>query len=101
MSKHIAILGSFDTKGTELGFLRDRILELGCLTLCIDASLGAEPTVPTDISSGEVAAAAGASIDEIRTTRDTRAVTETMIRGASSVVRRLFDAGSLDGIVSI
>ncbi|MBI5017611.1 MAG: Tm-1-like ATP-binding domain-containing protein [Deltaproteobacteria bacterium] len=101
MAKRIAILGSFDTKGAELGFLRDRIHGLECLTLCIDASLGADPTIPTDISSAEVATAAGADIREIRKSRDTRAVTETMIRGASAVVRRLFDAGRLDGIISI
>lgn len=101
MAKRIAILGSFDTKGAELGFLRDRIMQLDCLPLCIDTSLGGEPTIATDITSREVAAAAGAEIEEIRKSRDTRIVTDTMTRGASAVVQRLFDAGGVDGIVSI
>lgn len=101
MGKQIAILGSFDTKGEELGFLRDRIREAGCEPLCIDASLGGTSSVPTDVTSGEVAAAAGLSIDDIRKSRDTHAVTQGMIRGASKVVHDLFRAGKLDGIVSI
>lgn len=101
MRKQIAVLGSFDTKGEELGFLRDRIRETGCEPLCVDASLGGEASIQTDISSREVAAAAGVPIEEIRKSRDTHAVTEAMIRGASKVVGDLFATGKLDAIISI
>jgi uncharacterized protein (UPF0261 family) len=101
MGKQIAVLGSFDTKGEELGFLRDRILQAGCVPVCIDASLGGESTVPVDISSREVAAAAGLEIADIRRSKDTHAVTQGMIRGASKVVQDLLRNGRLDGIVSI
>ena len=101
MSKHIAILGSFDTKGEELGHLRDGIRRLDCVPVCIDTSLGGAPSIAVDITSRETAAAAGASIDDIRSSRDTRAATQTMIRGASALVRQLHETGRLDGIISI
>ncbi len=101
MEKRIAVLGSFDTKGRELGFLCDRIREHGCAPLTVDVSLGAEPRVPVDVSSDEVARAAGADIAEIRRSRDTRSITRTMIRGASAVVGELHRSGRMDGIVSI
>ncbi len=101
MPKRIAVLGSFDTKGDELSFLGERIREFGCEPVCIDTSLGAEPAVRPDISSREVAAAAEADIDEIRRSKDTRTVTQRMIRGASAVVRDLHEDGRLDGIISI
>ncbi len=101
MAKRIGVLGSFDTKGEELLFLCDRILQCACEPVLIDASLGEESAVPTDISSRDVAAAAGKDIHQIRASKDTHAVTEMMIRGASLVVRELHSAGRLDGIVAI
>jgi len=101
MPKRIAVLGSFDTKARELGFLRDRIRQLGLSPVCIDTSLGGEPSDAPDVTSREVAAAAGADIEEIRRSKDTRSVTEQMIRGASTLIRELFQAGRIDGIVSI
>ncbi len=101
MPKRIAVLGSYDTKGEELAYLRDRIRELDCEPVCIDTSMGAEPAVRADVPSREVAAAVGADIDEIRKSKDTRGATQQMIRGASAVVRALHEARRLDGIVSI
>ncbi|MHB8763636.1 MAG: Tm-1-like ATP-binding domain-containing protein [Deferrisomatales bacterium] len=101
MPARIAVLGSFDTKGEELGFLRDRIRRLGCQPVCIDTSLGREPALAPDIPSRQVAAAAGADIDEIRASRDTRLATEQMTRGASAVVRELYRSGGLDAVVAI
>jgi len=101
MGSRIAILGSFDTKGEELGFLRQRVLDAGGEPVCIDTSLGGEPTFVPDVTAREVAAAGGVDIQDIRTTRDTAAATRWMISAASIVVRRLHDAGRLDGIVSI
>jgi uncharacterized protein (UPF0261 family) len=101
MGKRVVILGSFDTKGEELRFLRECIRGGGCLPLCVDTSLGGEPAEATDIASREVAAAAGIDIDQIRASRDTGKVTRWMIQGASAVVRDLHGRGELDGIVSI
>lgn len=101
MERQVAILGSFDTKGEELSFVGDCVRRQGLRPVFIDASIGGEPSSPTDISSRQVAQAAGASIEDIRVSKDTHSATQTMIRGASALVRELYDEGRLDGIVSI
>ena len=101
MTKRIGVLGSFDTKGEELLFLSERVRQGTCEPILIDTSLGGESAVPTDVSSRDVAAAAGEDIDQIRASKDTHAVTEKMIRGASQVIRNLHADGRMDGIVAI
>ncbi|GAB4261310.1 MAG: Tm-1-like ATP-binding domain-containing protein [Deferrisomatales bacterium] len=101
MPKHIAVLGSLDTKGQELDYLRARIRARSHAAILVDTSIGAEPTVTADVSAAEVAAAGGADIGQIRASRDTRAATQAMVAGASRVVRRLHAEGRLDGIVSV
>ena len=40
MAKRILIMGSFDTKASELTFLRERVTELGFEAVCMDTSHG-------------------------------------------------------------
>lgn len=101
MAKQIGVLGSFDTKGEELTFLGDQIRQCACYPLRIDTSLGGASLVPTDISSQEVAAAAGEDIARIRASKDTHVATEKMIVGASRLVCRLHDEGRLDAVVAL
>ena len=35
----VVLLGTFDTKGEEYAWLRDRLREVGCETLLIDAGV--------------------------------------------------------------
>ena len=101
MGKRIVVLGSFDTKGVELEFLCERIRGFGCVPVSVDVSLGGPPQVPVDVPAGEVARAAGADIAAIRNSRDTRAATRVMVRGASRIVDGLRRTGRMHGIVSI
>ncbi|MBI5445567.1 MAG: Tm-1-like ATP-binding domain-containing protein [Deltaproteobacteria bacterium] len=101
MERRIVVLGSFDTKGEELRFLSECVRERGHTPLCIDASIGGEPSTPPDVTSREVAEAGQANIEELRRTKDTHSATEAMIRGASALIRELYENGSMGGIVSI
>lgn len=98
--KTIAILGTFDTKGKELKYIRDRIEEQGVRALCINTGVF-EPAFPTDVSNAEIAAAAGADIEEIVARRDRATATEVIARGTRIFIPRLYAQGKLDGIISI
>jgi len=99
--KTIVILGAFDTKGEEYGFLRDQIALEGVKTLLIDTSIIQEPKLKPDIHSSEVAAAAGKSLDELRAAEDRGPAVMAMAAGASAIVKKLHADGKLDGIIGL
>ena len=53
----VVLLGTFDTKGNEYAYLRDRIRERGVDVLPVDAGILAEPLIEPDVTRQEVAAA--------------------------------------------
>ena len=61
----VVLIGTFDTKGMEYGWLRDRVRELGCEAVLVDAGIG-EPQIEADIPAERVAEAAGASLEMLR-----------------------------------
>ena len=44
----VVLVGTLDTKGTEYGWLRDQVRELGCEVVLIDAGIG-EPQIEADV----------------------------------------------------
>src|SRR5665647_1181374 len=58
----VVLLGTFDTKGDEYAWLRDRLREEGCETLLIDAGVFSDGHGIADVLPAEVAAAGG--VDE-------------------------------------
>ena len=100
MRKHIVILASLDTKGEEAEYLKGLIDARGFKTLLLDTSIGGEPTVLPDISAEEVARLGGATIQELRASRNTGHVTPIMIKGATLKVQELAGRGLLDGIIA-
>lgn len=98
--KTVAILGTFDTKGKELKFIKECIEEHGLKTLCINTGVF-EPVVEPDISSAEVAAAVGADINAIVKKRDRATATEVLAKGTEKLIPQLYAEGKFDGIISI
>ena len=98
--KTVAVLGTFDTKGTELKFIKECIEEHGLKTLCINTGVF-EPVVEPDISSAEVAAAVGADINAIVEKRDRATATEVLAKGTEKLIPQLYAEGKFDGIISI
>ncbi len=98
--KTVAVLGTFDTKGKELKFIKECIEEHGLKTLCINTGVF-EPVVEPDISSAEVAAAVGADINAIVERRDRATATEVLAKGTEKLIPQLYAEGKFDGIISI
>ncbi len=98
--KTVAVLGTFDTKGKELKFIKECIEEHGLKTLCINTGVF-EPVVEPDISSAEVAAAVDADINAIVEKRDRATATEVLAKGTEKLIPQLYAEGKFDGIISI
>ena len=94
----VILLGTLDTKGEEYGFVRDRLREAGIGTVVIDAGVLGTPRLEADISREAVAGAAGIHLKELAAAGDRGTAIDTMLRGATVVVKRLVDGGDVHGI---
>ena len=102
MAKRVLMLGTFDSKGEEYAFLRDRIEACGCEVVSINAGVdGSTDLFPVDAEAAAVAEAAGESLADLRDKRDRGNAMSIMNAGAAVVVRKMFDEGKFDGIIGM
>jgi uncharacterized protein (UPF0261 family) len=101
MAGFVVILGSLDTKGREVEFLRERVLVEGGAPLVLDTGVLGEPSIPADISRHEVARAGGSSIEEIIRVGNKSHALVVMASGASHLLKELLEKGQLGGVLSI
>ena len=98
--KEIVILGTLDTKGEQLLYLKGRVKARGHRPILIDLSTGDEPPWKADITAGEIASLSGKNIEELRNAKDRAASAQAMMIGADRKVSELFSQGELDGIIA-
>ena len=94
-------MGTLDTKGHELEYMRDRVREAGLEVVLVDVGVLDEPQVRADISREEVAEAAAADHSELVAEADRGRAVEVMGRGAGIVLGRLHDEGRLQGAAAV
>jgi uncharacterized protein (UPF0261 family) len=100
--KTVLLIGTLDTKGREIAYLRDRVRALGLATLVLDSGILGEPLgCEADISRDEVARAAGYELRELQTIGTRGAAVERMIHGVERVALELLAAGRIDGLISL
>ncbi len=98
----ILIIGTLDTKGREVAYLRDRIAALGGQPLVLDSGILGEPLdIVPDIGRAEVALAAGSSLAALRAAGTRGAAVAGMRVGVRRLALDLFAAGRLQGIVTL
>ena len=101
MAKTIALLATLDTKGAEVGYMRDLITGRGHRALVIDSGVVGEPATKPDISNRAVAEAGGKSLDELRLRADREEAAPVMAAGATTILRKLVDDGGIHAIVAL
>lgn len=98
----VAVLGTMDTKGAEHAYVCDVIAKHGVRTLVIDTGiLGSPRDIHVDISSADVARAAGTNLAAIRAIGSRGPAVETMQRGLTRILRELYDEGRIQGAVAL
>lgn len=95
----VLLVGTLDTKGVEMHFVRHLLHEAGIDTLVLDAGILGPPYFTADIPRGRVFAAAGTSLEAIRRTTDRGRAVEAAARGAAVVA--LQHADDVQGILAL
>jgi uncharacterized protein (UPF0261 family) len=98
---NILVIGTLDTKGPEVGYLRDEVTKRGGRPLVVDPGILGEPAIPAHITRQEVAQAAGVELAELIASGDKQLCQRTMIDGLVAVVTRLYAEGRIDGLVGV
>jgi uncharacterized protein (UPF0261 family) len=85
----VLLIGTLDTKGEELAFLRSRLRLAGCEVLLADVGTGGPPTVEPDIPREAIAG----------TDQERGAAMRAMADGAARLARRLHAEGRIEGVL--
>jgi uncharacterized protein (UPF0261 family) len=97
----VILLGTLDTKGTEVQFVRDLIRTAGLEVLVIDAGALGRPGFPPDVSREDVFAAAGASLAAVQQAADRGRAIEAAARGVTRLVSDLHARGRVEGVLGL
>ena len=97
----IAVLGTLDTKGAEVGFLAEQIRARGCDTLIVDMGVLGSPKIEPDLSRDTVVSAAGEQIETLAETGDRGQAVTTMTRGVENILPELHARGRFDGVIGM
>lgn len=101
MQPTVVIAGTLDTKGQEIGYVKQLIEDTGCFTLILDVGILRPPEIPSDISREQVASAGGVHLRELLKRGDRRLAVQTMTQGAAKIVKDLHRQGLVSGILAL
>ncbi|HYI33742.1 MAG TPA: Tm-1-like ATP-binding domain-containing protein [Glaciibacter sp.] len=97
----IAVIGTLDTKGAEIDFVRARLAKLDAGALVIDSGILGTPGITADIPREQVAEAAGTTLPEVQNAGSRGAAVELMQEGLRVLVRGLYDDGRIQGVLCL
>lgn len=97
--KTILVIGTYDTKDDELGFLAGVIRDQGGRVLSMDVSVLGDPSQPADLSKHDVAEEGGRSINAAIASGDENHAMQIMAAGAALLTARLYREGKFDGVI--
>ncbi|MGH7503200.1 MAG: Tm-1-like ATP-binding domain-containing protein, partial [Longimicrobiales bacterium] len=97
----VLLIGTLDTKGEELGYVRDLIRARGHETRILDAGVLGEPGFVPEIAAEQVAEAGGTALSDLRASGDRGRALEVMARGAAAVAVDEHSAGRIDAVLGL
>jgi uncharacterized protein (UPF0261 family) len=100
--KSVLMLGCFDTKGEDFGFLYQCLLAEGKAVLTMNTGvMETNVDFPINVSSEEVAAAAGASLNELRVKRDRGHAVKMMGLGAATLIGKMLEKNQVGAAIGM
>lgn len=97
----VALIGTLDTKGAEIDFVRRRLAQLDTGAVVIDSGILGTPGITADIPREQVARAAGSSLAAVQEAGSRSAAVEMMQEALRVLVRRLYDEGRIHGVLCL
>lgn len=102
MGKNVVIIGTLDTKGPEIAYLRDRLQALGLATTVVDSGILGDPVgIEPDISRAEVARFGGTTIEALRNAGSRGKAVHGMREALKKLTLALYQQGKLQAITSM
>ncbi len=106
MGKTVVVIGTLDTKGPEIAYLRDRLQALGLETIVIDSGILGEPLEITldperDFDHAKAARYAGTTIEALQNAGSRGKAVDGMREALKKLTLELYAQGKLDAITSM
>lgn len=96
----VLLLGTLDSKGPALRYVRDRLREHGVEVVLVDASYRRHAEPGADVANAEVARAAGTDLGAVAAL-DRNGASAPMARGAAAVAAEHFGRGRCHGVLAL
>ncbi len=101
-SKTVLMLGCFDTKAEDFGYLYSCLQEMGLNILTLNTGVQLTATdFPIDLDAGRVAAETDMSLEALRETKDRGLVVEKMGEGAARLIAKLIADEKITGAIGM
>lgn len=97
----IALVGTLDTKGAEIRFLKERLESLGLEALVVDVGIVGRPLFEPDVTREEIAQRGGSSIEALIAGRDRGSAVVAMQAGLTAWMQDCFGPRHLSGVLAI
>jgi uncharacterized protein (UPF0261 family) len=97
----VYLIGTLDTKGPEVAFVRDELRALSVQVAVVDVSCRDAPTIPADVTREKVFEAAGTTLADVLTLNDRGSAVTAAACGAAALIARLQAEGSVDGVMGL
>jgi uncharacterized protein (UPF0261 family) len=97
----VLLIGTLDTKGAEIAFVRDKLLSAGIPVLVADTGILGPPQCEPDISREAVFSAAGANVEAVKSAGDRGKAVSLAADGVAKVASELHRQGRLTGVMGL
>ena len=101
MTKTVVIVGALDTKGQDFAFVTNLLEQQGLQTLVVDFGVMGQPAFAPAIDRAAVARAGGQDLAYLAQGDRKDEAMKVMAAGLTRVVRDLYAAGKLDGMLGM
>lgn len=97
----VYLIGTLDTKGVEIGYVRDLLQSFGVSTRTVDAGCLGEPFIPADITREAVFQAAGSTLEEVRQRGDRGHAVTLAAAGVARLLTEAHSRGDVTGVLGL
>jgi uncharacterized protein (UPF0261 family) len=105
MGKTVLVIGTLDTKGAEIGYLRDRLQALGLKTIVVDDGILGEPLGITlsegDVTRAEAATYGGTTLKALRNAGSRGKAVAGMREALKKLSLEFYKQGKIQAVVSM
>ncbi|MBW1799382.1 MAG: Tm-1-like ATP-binding domain-containing protein [Deltaproteobacteria bacterium] len=101
MAKSIAVIGTCDTRGEEIGYIADIIAGRGHRPVVVDVGILGEGDFRPTVDKDRVADAADVTIEGLIKLESESEAMKKMAEGASKIINGLYSGNRLDGVLAL